>query len=86
MATHKPVGNGKRIGAPRKHTKPKTKIEGEAHRRRQGVEAEQQQPDHEAAIDAWVELTALVLACGFTEMGQAEWLRSPARGGRSWEL
>jgi hypothetical protein len=79
MATHKPAGNGKRIGAARKPAKSKTKIEGEEHRRRQGAEAERRRPDRKAAIDAWVELTSLVLVCGFAETGQGDWLRSPAR-------
>jgi hypothetical protein len=80
MATSKPAGDGKRTGAAPKRAQLKTKTEGEGHRRRQGRKAERRTPGSEAAMDAWIELTALVLACGFSETGQGEWLRSPTSG------
>ena len=92
MAPNKPAGERKRTGAAPKRTQLKIKTEGEGHRRRQGRKAERRPPSSEAAIDAWIELTALVLACGFTETGQGDWLRSPTRGaahgtpGDSWQL
>jgi hypothetical protein len=51
---------------------PNTKSEGETRCGRQGVGAGSLPADREAAIEAWVELTALVLACGSSETALAD--------------
>jgi hypothetical protein len=72
MATNKRAGAGKKTGAALKHTKPNTKSESEKRCGRQGVGAGRLPPDRDAAIEAWVELTALVLACGSSETALAD--------------